>query len=144
MQKFWFVLFLGFCLVSRQLNAQGKNIKSEAAHFFEARNFKAAFDLYDKLSTENPTNLEYKFRLGYCALNYPDKKDRALEIFSDLKEVDKSPDINYYLAKAYHINYRFSEVTSFYRGRTNWHKRLKKSSFFRLLPVLKFRSRHLS
>lgn len=114
MQKFWFVLFLGVCLVSRQLNAQSKNIKSEAARFFEARNFKSAFDLYEKLSTENPTNLEYKFRLGYSALNYPDKKDRALEIFSDLKVVDKSPDIDYYLAKAYHINYRFNEAIENY------------------------------
>ena len=114
MQKLWLLLFLGTFLVSRQLNAQSNNIKSEAARFFEARNFKSAYDLYDKLSIENPTNLEYKFRLGYSALNYPDKKSRALEIFSGLKEVDKSSDINYYLAKAYHINYRFNEAIESY------------------------------
>ena len=110
MRKFKFLLLAFISLVSFVALAQNKDIKAEAADYFDSKDFKKAYELYDKLYTQVPKNFEYKFRLGYSSLFYPEKKARAIEIFEDIKRTDKSPDADYYLAKAYHINYKFDEA----------------------------------
>ena len=102
-----FIFFLSIQLVAQDL-------KDDAIYYFESKDYKKAYEAYDQLVTKSPKNLEYKFRLGYCALYYPEKKSRALDIFSELKLVDKSEDIDYYLAKAYHVNYKFDEAVASY------------------------------
>ena len=99
MRKIYFIFFFLVCLISGNLVAQSKDIKGDAAYYFESKDYKAAYDLYDQLFTKSPTNLEYQFRLGYCSLNYPEKKLRSIELFQELKKVDNSQDIDYYLAK---------------------------------------------
>jgi hypothetical protein len=89
-------------------------LQEDAAYYFDRRDYKKAYELYDKLFGLNPKNLEYKFRLGFSALHYPEKKARAIELFEDIKNVDKSPDIDYYLGKAYHVNYRFDDAITAY------------------------------
>lgn len=109
MQKLKFVLlFLAF--LSGSAFAQDRDLKAEAAFHYENRDFKKAYELYDKLSAQNPKSLEYKYRLGVSSINYPEKKARSIEIFEELKKTDKSPEIDYYLGKAYHINYRFEDA----------------------------------
>ncbi len=114
MRKLQFIFSLFIFLSSIDISAQSKDVKADANYYFENKDYKAAYDLYDKLATQNPTNLEYKFRLGFCSLNYPDKKARSIELFKELKKVDKSFDIDYYLAKSYHINYRFDDAIAIY------------------------------
>ncbi|MES2131923.1 MAG: hypothetical protein V4506_06190 [Bacteroidota bacterium] len=113
MQKLKFLLFFSV-LLSCSVFAQDKDLKDDAAFFYDNKDFKKAYELYDKLCSQNPKNLEYKFRLGVSSINYPEKKARAVDIFEELKKVDSSPEINYYLGKAYHINYRFDEALTAY------------------------------
>lgn len=113
MGKFKFLLFV-LIFVSGSMASQNKDIKEEAAYYFEAKDYKKSYELYDKLYTQVPKNFEYKFRLGYSSLFYPEKKARAIEIFEDIKRTDKSPDVDYYLAKSYHVNYRFDEAIASY------------------------------
>lgn len=108
------LLMLLFISVSVQ--AQKKNLEEEAAYYFDIRDFKKAYFDYDKLFSKNPKNVDYQLRLGMCCLNYPEKKARAIEIFEDLKRTQKSPDTYYYLAKAYHINYRFEDAINSYNA----------------------------
>lgn len=115
MQKLKFVLLL-VLLFSGRVFAQDKDLRQEASFHYENRDFKKAYELYDKLSAQNPKNLEYKFRLGVSSLNYPEKKVRSIEIFEELKRIDKTAEINYYLGKAYHINYRFDEALTAYNA----------------------------
>lgn len=110
MRKSKFLLLILICFISATIVAQNKDIQAEAAYYFDQKDYKKAYELYDKLYTQVPKNFEYKFRLGYSSLFYPEKKARAIEIFEDIKRTDKSPDVDYYLAKAYHINYRFDEA----------------------------------
>lgn len=112
MQRIYFLIVVLICVSFTRSSAQ--DLKDDAIYYFEMKDFKKAYDAYDKLTTKNPKNLEYKFRLGYCALYYPEKKSRALDIFQELKQIDKSDDIDYYLAKAYHGNYKFQEAISTY------------------------------
>jgi hypothetical protein len=98
------------------LVSQNKDIQEEAAYYFDVKDYKKAYELYDKLYTQVPKNFEYKFRLGYSALHYPEKKARAIEIFEDIKRTDKSPVADYYLAKSYHLNYRFDDAIVSYEA----------------------------
>ncbi|MES2514131.1 MAG: CDC27 family protein [Bacteroidota bacterium] len=116
MGKFKFLLSVLILFVSLATVAQNKDIKEEAAYYFDIKDYKKAYELYDKLYAQVPKNFEYKFRLGYCSLYYPEKKARAVEIFEDIKRTDKSPDADYYLAKAYHINYKFDQAITAYES----------------------------
>lgn len=82
-------------------------MQAEAAFYFDAKDYKKSYELYQiQLYTQVPKNFDYKFRLAYSSLFYPEKKARAVKIFEDIKRTDKSPNVDYYLAKAYHVNYR--------------------------------------
>lgn len=92
------------------ISQSSKEIEEEAVYYFTNKDYKKAYDLYDKLNAKNPKELDYKFRLGYCCLYYPEKKKRAIEIFEEIKKGKKTKDIDYYLGKAYHVNYRFQDA----------------------------------
>ncbi len=111
---FAFALFL----FGGGLRAQGglKDMEEKAAYYFEGGEYEKAYFAYDLLNAKKPENLDYKFRLGYCCLNYPEKKIRAIEIFEDIQRLGKFDDIDYYLAKSYHINYRFEDAIKYYEA----------------------------
>lgn len=109
-------LALFLCFVSLSAFAQKHDLKEEADYFFENKDYKKAYDDYDKLLAQNRKSVDFQFRLGYCCLFYPEKKLRAIEIFEDLKRTQKSADVNYYLAKAYHLNYRFDDAIASYNA----------------------------
>lgn len=113
--KSFLLPFVLLMLLSAMSMAQ-KDIIEEAADLYESHNYKKAYDLYDQLYTKNPKNFEFKSRLGFCALYYPEKKSRAIEIFEDIKRNDKSPEADYYLAKAYHSNYKFDKAITHYEA----------------------------
>lgn len=114
MGKFKFLLSVFILFVSSFMVAQNKDVQKEAAYYFDLKDYKKAYELYDILYTQTPKNPEYKFRLGYSSLFYPEKKARAIELFEDIKRTDKSPDVDYYLAKSYHVNYKFDEAIEYY------------------------------
>lgn len=106
-----FVLFL--FLTSICSYSQSNKEMEEAAYFyFNNKDYRKAYELYDQLYAKSPKDLDYKFKLGYCCLFYAEKKSRAIEIFEDIKKNNskKTQDIDYYLGKAYHVNYRFSDA----------------------------------
>src|ERR1700741_683912 len=114
MRKLKGFLLLVICMLTVSVGFAQKELKEEAAYFFENKEYRKAYDAYDKLYAQNPKNMDYKFRFGYSALFAPEKKLRAIEIFEDLKRTDNSPEVDYYLAKAFHINYRFDDAIASY------------------------------
>lgn len=104
-------LFVLFLLLSvNSFSQSSKELEEEAYVNFSNKDYKKAYELYDKLSAKNPKTIDYKFKLGYCCLFYAEKKKRAIEIFEDIKRLNKTKDIDYYLGKAYHVNYRFKDA----------------------------------
>lgn len=116
MRHFKFLLSVLISFISIAVTAQNKDVQAEAAYYFDSKDYKKAYELYDKLYTQVPKNFDYKFRLAYSSLFYPEKKARAVELFEDIKKTDKSPDVDYYLAKAYHVNYKFDEAIKSYES----------------------------
>ena len=116
MRHFKFLLSVLISFISVAVMAQNKDVQAEAAYYFDSKDYKKAYELYDKLYAQVPKNFDYKFRLAYSSLFYPEKKARAVELFEDIKRTDKSPDVDYYLAKAYHVNYKFDEAIKSYES----------------------------
>ena len=79
MGKLKFILSVLVFFVSLATIAQNKDVQEEAAIAFDSKDYKKAYELYDKLYTQVPKNFEYKFRLGYSSLFYPEKKTNILD-----------------------------------------------------------------
>ncbi len=84
-------------------------LEEKAYNALNDGNYEAAYKLFDNLNAKYPKQEDYKVKLGICCLRYPERKDRAIEIFQSLKN-SKIIDADYYLGKAYHINYKFTEA----------------------------------
>ena len=72
--------------------------------------YKLAYELFDKLHAKYPKEFDYKFKLAFCCLHYPEKKARAIELFEDIRKKHPGLEADYYLGCAYHINYKFEEA----------------------------------
>lgn len=98
-------------LLSCTVHGQSKGDMVESAQVaFDNKEWPKAYDLYDKLNAKYPSDIDFKFKLGLCCLNFTEKKARALEVFQALKADVKSPVSAFYMGKAYHMNYKFDEA----------------------------------
>lgn len=105
------IIALMLLLVGYTAIAQSKADLSEAAlYHFEMKDYEKAYSLYDQLCAKYPTDLDFKFKLGLSCINYVDKKQRAIEIFEELKKETNSLESSFYLGKSYHINYKFDQA----------------------------------
>jgi hypothetical protein len=90
--------------------------------------YKEALPLYQQLLKTDPTNSNYKYRIGQCYLNTPGEKEKAVSYLEDAV-LDISPDYKegrfretsapydalYYLANAYRINNQIDKALSTYK-----------------------------
>lgn len=93
-----------------------------ADDYVDNENFTGAINLYHRMLMDDPKNPDLNFKLGFCYLNTPDEKDKAIEYIEKSlkflkKKKKKSNEIieaKFYLAKAYQSNYRFEEALEKY------------------------------
>jgi tetratricopeptide (TPR) repeat protein len=118
-------------------NAQSKStLEDQGYDYLNAMDFVHAYDVFDKLHSKYPTELDYEFKLGICALNYAEKKERAIEIFKSIRDKKKTFEAELYLAKAYHRNYRFDEALAILQPLQTQINESKKKEDQELLPDL--------
>lgn len=97
-------------LVSSFSKAQSKQtLEDQGYDALNSHQYVKAYEIFDKLHSRYPKEIDYQFKLGICCLNYAEKKDRAIEIFKDMKTKYKTLEVEVYLGKAYHRNYKFDE-----------------------------------
>jgi hypothetical protein len=118
-KPFFVLLIIGLGLnlnIHAQATKSEEDLKKEAEKLFEEDEFSKAYTLYSQLVSNYPKDPEYNYRLGVCMLySEPDKS----KCFSYLKFAANHPkdapkDATFYLAKAYHINYKFDEAIELY------------------------------
>jgi outer membrane biosynthesis protein TonB len=85
-------------------------LEDEGYDYINNAQYAEAYEIFDKLHSKYPKELDYQFKLGICALNFPEKKERAIQIFQEMKVKYNTPETELYLGKAYHRNYRFDEA----------------------------------
>lgn len=84
----------------------------ETAHnFYEEGEYLLALPYYEKLYAAHPSELFFKYKLGTCYLYKSDSHDKALEqLRSIYEQKPEAPDINYFLGRAYFLNYKFDDA----------------------------------
>jgi len=90
-------------------------LKKQAAVLFENEQFEEAYPLYSQLVSLYQKDVNYNYRLGVCMLYASDDKEKPiafLEFASNKPEVEK--EVLFYLARAYHLNYRFDDAIKKY------------------------------
>lgn len=95
--------------------ASEEELKQQALKLFDDDEFEEAYPLYSQLASLYPKDPNYNYRLGVCMLYASDDKEKPipfLEFATKSPEVDK--EVLFYLAKAYHLNYRFDDAIAKY------------------------------
>ncbi len=111
------LLLVVFSFVSGGLMAQNKGKKKNkqeekwlenAEFYFSENNYLRALPYYKSLSQAHDDNPYFHLQLGICYLNKNDEKELAIVELEKAKL--QAPDIekiDFYLGKAYHLNYKF-------------------------------------
>ena len=120
MPRFIRILFI-LLFTSFHLNAQNNfkdenELKKSAAELFENEEYGKAYKLYSQLVSNYPKDPNYNFRLGVCMLFAEPNKKKCYSYleFANKNIDDCEKEAKFYLAKAYHINFRFDEAMALY------------------------------
>ncbi len=109
--KFYRIAVLLSILFAGRVQAQSRStLEDQGYDALNTHQYVKAYEIFDKLHSRYPKEIDYQFKLGICCLNYAEKKDRAIEIFKDMKTKYKTLEVEVYLGKAYHRNYKFDEA----------------------------------
>ncbi len=131
-------LFLALCLILLGIGASKAQSRSaledEAYEYLNNFEYAKAYNSFDVLHTRYPKEADYHFKLGICALGYPEKKERAIGIFLEIFNKTKSSESQLYLAKAYHVNYRFNEALDVLKPLQESLSKSKKKDDKQMLP----------
>ena len=107
-----------------RISKDDQNKISIAEDFFEADNFSNATPIFESVLAKYPENLYFKFKLGICYLNISGKPEKALEYLALAEKKDKSiPNIDYYLGKAYLLNYKYDDALKSFKKYDDYNHR---------------------
>lgn len=113
------LIFSGLAVsrLSAQTFGSEAELKEQAAKLFDDDQFEEAFPLYAQLASIYNKDPNINYRLGVCMLYASDDKEKPipfLELAAKYPDVEK--EVFFYLAKAYHLNYRFDDAIKQYQA----------------------------
>jgi hypothetical protein len=126
------ILLLGILFITAansfsQAKLENRNTFYQAENFVLYEEYKEALPLYVGLLRIEPSNSNFKYRIGQCLINMPGRKQEAIRYLEDaVKNINlkykegrykenKAPyDSYYYLANAYRINNQLSKALDTY------------------------------
>ena len=89
-----------------------KEMEDGAYNALNNEDYVAAYTKFDELNAKYPKEFDYLLKLGICCLRNPERKERSIEIFTEMKNTFKTSESDYFLGKAYHLNYKFDDAIS--------------------------------
>lgn len=100
---------------AEKLKIAKSQIKNADIYVFSQNNIVEGLKLYEKAYEFNPNNSDLNFKIGYCYYNSSLKYD-CLPYFKKAFELNPKVDkqIEFYLARGYHLNYEFDKAISLY------------------------------
>lgn len=106
-------LFTTTVMAQTKIKPQDKEYLEEAEYLFSEGYFLRALPLYLTLSNSYPEDIDFKYKLGICYLYKTDEPEKAVSLLEEVKEKNPSlAGINFYLGRAYKINYRIDEAVA--------------------------------
>lgn len=92
-------------------NKTAKELLNRADLDFEDGKYIDALDKFKQLYEYKPSDLYYKLMTGICYTYSPTEKAKSIEIIEQVKITNPEYNlVNYYLAKAYAVNYQFDKA----------------------------------
>ncbi len=130
--QYYFILLISSLLLSvsgfSQFESRGPEFNYvDAESFYNGGNYYDALPLYKILMTENPKVVEYQLKIGICHLHLTSSPEKAIEYIEGVFDAKpKTPDVQYYLGKAYALNYKFDmAIETFEKASANKKTSLK-------------------
>ena len=106
---------LGSSLPTVAQTKREEELAENAEELFEDKEYTQALKIYAQLVSANAENKVFNYRYGACLLLTSDKKTDALRFLEfAVKGSSDVTEAHYYLARAYHISYRFDEAIALY------------------------------
>ncbi len=98
---------------TKQLTKEEAKKLDNAEYFFTEGNYQRALPLYIDLMTAHPDDLFFKLKCGISYLSKSDEKSKAIPLLKEVQAGDpKNTELNFYLGRAYHVNYDFEMAIS--------------------------------
>ncbi|MFN6944075.1 MAG: OmpA family protein [Cytophagaceae bacterium] len=95
-----------------------KKTEKAAQGYFLSQNYKKALNLYLELEPYKENDFNFNFRVGICYL-HSSTKNKAIQYLENARKLTKHkydhPEVNYYLAIAYHYDYEFVKAINLYK-----------------------------
>jgi tetratricopeptide (TPR) repeat protein len=95
----------------KKLSKEERQKVETAEVLFNEGNYLRALPLYLGVYNAHQDEVYLKLRTGICYLYKSDEKEKSIDL---LKQVELSnpqtPDLNFYLGRAYHLNYKFDDA----------------------------------
>jgi hypothetical protein len=133
--KIVFVICIVFLNTTNGFSQYGNEdeLKKQAAKYFEDEEYAQAYKAYSQLVSNYPKDPNYNYRLGVCMLYTESDKKKCYSYleFANKNIKDSEKEARFYLAKAYHSNFRFDEAIKLYTQ----YKEIGSSSMIKKLKV---------
>jgi len=128
------VVFL-FCCITNLLAQDLKVLLHTGDKSLRNRHYRKALPLYNQVLKTDPENLDALYGAGICNL-FRYSKESALQNFEKIYSKDSlyNKNLYYWLGRAYHQNYQFSDALKYYAmyktKLTKWDSRQKEVDFY--------------
>lgn len=94
-----------------KLTRQEEVLLEQAEVAFGDANYLRALPIYQGLCTAHPNNAYLNYQLGICYLYKAAEKEKAVIHLEKALQLNRDlPNINYWVGRAYHLNYRFEDA----------------------------------
>jgi len=94
---------------------EAKVIEEQADLNYEEKNYLDALDQFTQLYNYKSDDLYYKLMMGICLTYDPIQKGRSIEVIEQVKLINPEYNLmNFYLGRAYAVNYKFDKATEFF------------------------------
>jgi hypothetical protein len=94
-----------------------EQLVKDANNYFKTGEYLKAFPLFSQLVSLYPSNLDYNYKFGACALYSESDKTKAVRFLNQaVSKGVEDPMALYYLGKAYHLNYQFKDAIKAYEN----------------------------
>ncbi len=115
-RTFYLFFLATIWLTSNPVQGQTRrNFLKTADQFFQLENYRAAIPYYEQILNEDNENALVLYRAGVSYLAYD--KDRASDYLYKAQRLkpNVAPDIEYWLGRVDHVNYRFDDAVDHYQ-----------------------------
>jgi epidermal growth factor receptor substrate 15 len=108
-------MFLGNVSFSQTQYSSTKELIKDADKLFASEKYIEALPLYSQLLSLDPRDFEYNYRYGVCLLYNNEDRDKSIKHLHYASQGSSiTPDVFYFLGRAKHLNFKFSDAVSNY------------------------------